>query len=343
MDCNLPAREQTILDQAVTAVQRTAGLALRIVHGEALPLAADAFVEADTPEGTFRLGAEIKTVRHFATIAMVREKLKALKPEIYPLLVAPYITRALAEHCRALQLPFIDGAGNAFIKIPGLTIFVTGEPRPEALPEQPYHRIYTTVGLKVIFALLCQPDLADETYRQIKQAAQVGLGPLGPVLKDLENRGYLVEREKKKVLVHTRDLMEKWVTRYPETLRPKLLRNRYQADTARLFDLNLPAHKALWGAEVAAQRLTGYLQPEHFTLYVRGDNKLLLTAARMRLDLNGNTELLQTFWDFPAEPTHPDLVPPLLIYADLMATGDGRKLETARLVYEQFLEPTLRP
>lgn len=55
------------------------------------------------------------------------------------------------------------------------------------------------------------------------------------------------------------------------------------------MDLNLPAYNALWGAEVAAQRLTGYLQPEHFTLYVRGDDKPLLTAARMRLYLNGNS------------------------------------------------------
>jgi len=342
MDRHRPMREQITLDQAITAVQRTAGLALRVVRRQPLPRAA-ALLEADTPTGAVRFAAEVRTVRHFATLAMAQEQLAALEPGNHPLLVAPYMTRALAERCRALQLPFIDTAGNAFIHIPGLTIFVTGEPRPETLQEDPKHRAYTTVGMKVIFALLCQPELADGTYRRIAQAAQVALGPLGPVLKDLQNRGYLVEREKKKVLVHTRDLLEAWITRYPETLRPKLFRDRYQADTRRLLELNLPAHKAFWGAEVAAERLTGYLKPEHFALYVRGDDKPLLTAARMRLDRNGNTELLQAFWDFPADPAHPDLVPPLLIYADLMATGDGRNLETARLVYERFLEPTLHP
>lgn len=343
MDRHQPLREQAILDQAVTAVQKTAGLALRVIRKEPLPRTGDSILEADTLAGTIRFVAEIKAVRHFATLAMVRARLDQLEPGVHPLLVAPYITRALAERCHALHLPFIDTAGNAFINIPGLTIFVTGEPRPETLLEDPHHRAFTQVGMKVIFALLCQPQLADGTYRQIAQAARVALGPLGPVLKDLENRGHIAEREKTKVLIRTRELMEAWVTRYPETLRPKLLRNRYQADTKRLLDLNLPAHKALWGAEVAAQQLTGYLQPEHFTLYVRGDDKPLLTAARMRLDLNGNTELLQTFWDFAADPDHPHLVPPLLVYADLMATGDGRNLETARLVYERFLEPTLRP
>jgi hypothetical protein len=62
----------------------------------------------------------------------------------------------------------------------------------------------------------------------------------------------------------------------------------------------------------------------------------------MRLDLNGNTELLQAFWNLPENPAHPDLVPPLLAYADLVATQDGRNLETARLLYEQFLEPLYR-
>jgi hypothetical protein len=343
VDRHQPLRDQIALNHAVTAVQRTVGLALRVVEKAPTHRTADVFIETDTPAGTIRFAAEIKTVRHFATLAMVREQLAALEPGVNPLLVAPYITRALAERCRALQLPFIDTAGNAFINIPGLTIFVTGEPRPKTLLEDPHYRAYTALGLKVIFALLCQPELADGTYRQIAQTAKVALGPLGPVLKDLQNRGYLVERQKKKVLVHTGDLMEAWVTRYPDTLRPKLFLNRYQADTKRLQDLNLPAHKAFWGAEVAAQQLTGYLQPEHFALYVRGDDNPLLTAARMRLDRNGNTELLQAFWDFPADPAHPDLVPPLLVYADLMATGDGRNLETARLVYERFLEPTLRP
>jgi Transcriptional regulator, AbiEi antitoxin, Type IV TA system len=92
---------------------------------------------------------------------------------------------------------------------------------------------------------------------------------------------------------------------------------------------------------IANQQL-GYLKPEHFTLYLHGDAKPLLTQARMRLDLNGNTELLQAFWNLPENPTHPNLVPPLLAYADLMATQNGRNLETARLLYEQFLEPLYR-
>jgi hypothetical protein len=90
---------------------------------------------------------------------------------------------------------------------------------------------------------------------------------------------------------------------------------------------------------VAGQRLTGYLKPERFTLYLEDEEKALLTQARMRLDPNGNTELLQAFWNLPTDTKYPDGVPPMLVYADLMATNDGRNLETAQLIYDQFLKP----
>lgn len=342
MDKHHPMRDQETLNEALEAIRRTAGIELHAAACALQPPRGDAVLKIAVPPTPAQFIAEIKTVRNFATIALVKEQLAHLGPGLHPLLGAPYMTRALAEHCRELQLPFIDTAGNAYINIPGLTIYVTGEPRPATLRGDQHYRAYTQVGMKVIFALLCDPALADATYREIAQAAQVALGTVGPVIKDLENRGHLVQRERRKALIKKRELVEAWITRYPDALRPKLFRNRYQADADRLQALEPRKLRAFWGGEVAAQRLTGYLKPEHFTLYIRGDANPLLTQARMRLDLNGNTELLQAFWDLPENAVHPDLVPPLLVYADLMATQDGRNLEAARLLYEGFLESTYR-
>jgi hypothetical protein len=335
-------REETVLEEAFAALRRTTGIEAQIIKSSDPPAAGDALIEIKTTTKKYKFLAEVKTVRHFATIGLVKEQLAHLDRGVYPLLVAPYITRALAEHCRALHLPFLDTAGNAYLDAPGLTIYVTGEPRPDIARDEPRDRAYTTVGMKVVFALLCRPELAEATRRNLAAAAQVALGTVGPVIEDLENRGYLVQRDKK-ILTDTKKLLEEWVARFPDALRPKLFKNRYQADTDRLLALNLHAQHAFWGAEVAAQRLTGYLKPEQFTIYLRGDGKPLFNQARMRLDAKGNTEVLQAFWGFPEDPNHPDLVPPLLAYADLMATQDGRNLETARLLYEQFLEPTHRP
>jgi hypothetical protein len=49
----------------------------------------------------------------------------------------------------------------------------------------------------------------------------------------------------------------------------------------------------------------------------------------------GNVEILDKFWNFnyPEEQRH--IVPPLLIYADLIRTADDRNIETAKIIYER--------
>jgi hypothetical protein len=51
--------------------------------------------------------------------------------------------------------------------------------------------------------------------------------------------------------------------------------------------------------------------------------------------------MLDTFWDWPADPASPDIVPPILVYADLMATHDPRNLEAARLLYDRKIRHAL--
>jgi hypothetical protein len=337
MHAPLPIHEREILDRALAALPRVAGLHGRTAEAGPHPCG-DATVKIETAQRTYPFVAEIKDVRHFATIGMVKEQLACAKRGVTPLLVAPYMTRALAERCRELHLPFLDTAGNVYLDAPGLMVYITGEPRPADARAYAQYRAFTTAGMKIVFVMLCQPHLAEATYRDIARAAGVALGAVGAIVRDLKARGFPVQRGTK-TLTNRRKLLEEWVARFPEILRPKLLRHRYQADRDRLLALDLHDNNGYWGGEMAGQRLTGYLKPEHFTLYVVGDEKPLLTKARMRLDPNGNTEILRAFWNLLPDETFPDVVPPLLAYADLMATPDGRNLETARLIYDKFLEP----
>jgi hypothetical protein len=48
-------------------------------------------------------------------------------------------------------------------------------------------------------------------------------------------------------------------------------------------------------------------------------------------------EVRKRFWNFPGDPEHVDLVPPLLVYADLLATGDARCIETAKMIHDRYL------
>jgi hypothetical protein len=137
-------------------------------------------------------------------------------------------------------------------------------------------------------------------------------------------------------------MLEEWVTHYPVTLRRKLSLGRFRADPERLQQTDLARLNAYWGGELAAERLTRYLKPVHFTIYTREPIAKLVAAGRMRAEQDGNVEILEKFWNFPADKDMPDVVPPVLAYADLLATHDSRNAEVARMIYEQRIAPAFR-
>lgn len=63
---------------------------------------------------------------------------------------------------------------------------------------------------------------------------------------------------------------------------------------------------------------------------------------RLRKTSNPNAEALQAFWDPQLDPSEPNLAPPLLVYADLVASAEPMNLETARILYEKRLEGLVR-
>jgi hypothetical protein len=96
----------------------------------------------------------IKTVDRFETPAVI----KARRLRQPPMLVAPYVTREVAERCRDLHLPFIDTAGNAYLEAKGLLVYVVGQARPTELHHDRF-RALNAAGLQVMFALLCNPGM----------------------------------------------------------------------------------------------------------------------------------------------------------------------------------------
>jgi hypothetical protein len=142
------------------------------------------------------------------------------------------------------------------------------------------------------------------------------------------------------VLIDPEHMIEEWGVHYSATLRPKLNPRRFRAEFDHLQQTNLVQEDAYWGGEAAAEKLTHYLRPEQFTIYAREPIAKLIAAGRMRADPNGNVEVLDAFWNFDTEGDYPDVVPPLLAHADLLAMQDGRDAEAAKMIYEQRIAST---
>ena len=346
-------KEQATLFRALEALQRTTGIHGHVLEREPLMaqgFRADARVEIEANGQRYPYLAEIKRVDRFAILGDIKRQCAQYGDQL--LLVAPRVTTETAEKCRELDLQFIDTLGNAYLRGPGLFVLVKGQRPVEGeglqLAEHEGKRAGTATNLRVFFALLCKPQLLNAPYREINQAAGVALGAVGWVFFDLNGRGYITGGKGKgdRVLLERQRLMQEWVTNYPIKLRPKLNPRRFRAPKTNWWkDVDITKYGGQWGAEVAAEKLTGYLRPHALTMYLhkeQGQKNLtrLVAKHKLRADVQGDIEILDAFWDFEDEKPMPETVPPLLVYADLIATLDPRNLEAAKLIHDRYLATT---
>ncbi len=255
-----------------------------------------------------------------------------------------YVNPDMADRLRALDIAFIDTVGNAYLNTPPVYVFVKGNRPPKDLGIPKQNRAFQATGLKVVFALLCRPSLADAPYREIATRTDVALGTVTWVIRDLKKLDFVFAVQKGKRQLHNRkELLDRWVTAYPEQLRPKLAIGRFRAARPDWWKTAAPLDrgKTYWGGEIAATYLTRHLRPELVTVYCRDALEEVQLKNRLRKDPNGETELLRTFWDGDLDHKDGRLVPPILAYADLLGTGDPRNIETAKLLYEQEIAEPL--
>jgi hypothetical protein len=343
-------KELTILRLALEALQKITGIVGRITRlepGVANGWRADAQVEIEINGQRHPYLAEVKRIDRFALLQDL--KYRALPDAVNLLLVAPRITAEAAEKCRAIDLQFIDAAGNAYLRQPGLLVWVKGE-RPKENEDLHWAKDAakgkgTATNLRMLFALLCKPALLNAPYRVIKDTAGIALGAVGWVFFDLDERGHILGGKQKggRVFVERQKLVHEWVTNFPIKLRPKLNPRKFAAPAQGWWKkVDITRYNAQWGGEVAAEKLTAHLRPETVTIYFHaGKEKKNLTKFvadnKLRADPKGDIEILEAFWDFNDENIMPETVPPLLVYADLAATLDPRNLETAKLIYDDYI------
>ncbi|RZJ13173.1 MAG: hypothetical protein EON50_09660 [Acidovorax sp.] len=331
------------LRNAIAALQTATGVRVEqaatreVMEGAPDDAAPDAWLDIIAPQAVpVRFAAEVKAVDRFHVLGPLHARARHRREPT--LLVAPFITAEAARQCRSLGLNFIDAAGNAYLNVPGCFVYVTGNPRTERARPVGRFKSLTPAGLRIVFALLTRPGLAAAPYREIATTAGVALGSVGDVLSDLQARGHLALTEPRRLLAPAA-LQEEWTTHFPIRLRPQLHGRRFAAPARDWWrGLNLQPLHAAWGGEVAAHHLTGYLEPEQMTLYAAAPEALIL-KHRLRPDPEGTVEILSAFWPLADDDDAGSAtVPPLLVYADLMASTDPRNIDTAQRVRAQYLD-----
>lgn len=344
----LAQKQVLLLEKALNAFQHATGLPGRMLvdEPERHGMPADAVIEIEVAGEPRQYLVEIKRVDRFAAIGQIKNQLDRLpRPG---LLIANRITVDMADKCRELDVQFMDAYGNAFLRGPNWFVLVKGQRLPANAAMDPGALDApmggTPTALRTMFVLLCHPELLNAPYRDIKRAAGVALGAIGTVLLDLNKRGLTTGGRKsgsRRILERER-MIDEWVTNYPIKLRPRLQTKRFHAGAPDWWkQLDVTRYEAQWGGEVAAERLTGYLKPSTITLYMHPERMQqnltrLVVDNKLRAAPDGEIEVLECFWDLGADG-RTEVVPPLLVYADLLATMDPRNYNVGQMLREQHL------
>lgn len=341
--------EQLVLD-ALDALYKKTTLTGQMVQREPAIRGSyepDAYVDLVHENGTSRYLVECKNlVDRRSQLDLVYRQFASTG--IQGLLVTSYVSRKLAEHCRAIGLQFIDTHGNAYLRDSGLFILITGEKDEDGRRSVDAPKGLTNAAaLRVVFALLSKPELVNASLKEIAAHARVSLGTAYNALDDLERRGYLINKSKsgRRKLLERRRLIDEWTINFPTTLRTKLNGRRFSAPDPSWWKNFSSDVGFAWGSEVAAAKMTQYLKPATETLYVDpAEATQLITAMarqhRIKPDQDGTIEVLEKFWRWESESAD-NIAPPLLVYSDLLAMLDPRTEETAGIIKERFIEATI--
>ncbi|AMV71130.1 type IV toxin-antitoxin system AbiEi family antitoxin [Desulfuromonas carbonis] len=334
--------KKRILEAARGAFAQQTGVAIELVEKGAEQ---ETFLKIPGVDADLQVVVDEGGAQNIPAALIFRKWLQ--NPERY-VVALPQVTANRADQFRQDGIQFIDAAGNGYIDQPPVYLFVKGNKARNILETSATPRVFKQTGLRVLYAFLCQPGLENETYRTIADKTDVALGMVNRVVRDLEELGFLATmgttgRARNLRLIEKEHLLNRWVTAYAEQLRPKLVLGRYDGVEGWWQQATLKPDKALWGGEVAAAKLTNYLKPLTVTVYVdRDDPAALLIPNRLKKNPQGDVELVARFWQPETIPPNGDMVHPLLVYADLLATGNQRNIETAKMIYDRHLLQLVR-
>jgi len=360
------AAEKDVLEQAIEALKEETGVRIQVKQTQVTHQDGrftDALLEVG-PDGV-EIHVETKLHAAHTNIGAMIDKVQRLPGN--PMLVADYINPKMAERLKLERIQYIDTAGNAFINADPIYILITGKKQNKnglAIPKNT-NRAFEPKGLIVTYAFLTDPNTLNLPYREIAAKTGVAVGTVGWVINALKDGKYIhtEARTKQRRVTNYRKLLDRWVEAWPEKLKPKHQLGTFTTDNANWWNaIKIENFQGYWGGEIAGAFYTKHLKPQITTIYIPKKNqaKLIRTVQLVKADelfpqRENIPHLLTPFWTPETDVDQnnntynmmndynddlrilavPGMANPILTYADLVATGDTRNLETARILYEE--------
>ena len=300
----------------------------------------DGKMELMVDNTTLKFNVEIKKELRNHQMPKIIEQAHRLGPMM---VVANRIFPKIKEELRQHEIAYLETNGNIWLKQKGTFIWVDTQKPLQEIKDKG-NRAFTKTGLKVLFHFLLHENDINLPYRELANIIEVGLGNINYVITGLKELGFLIKLNKDEYrLTNKKELLDKWLTAYGEKLKPALQTGTFrflrEGDFNNWKNLPITNGKTWWGGEPAGDLITNYLRPAELTLYTTETRNELIKNYRLIPDENGNIKTYKKFWQL--EEGYDNVVPPLLVYADLINTNDRRCTETAQKIYDEFLQNKL--
>lgn len=252
----------------------------------------------------------------------------------YPgLLISSAIPQELMMGAKADGIYTLDASGNCEISPDGGP-YLSIRGRKTDFKVKPAAMAFRTAGLKVLYYLLVAPENIRGSLRDIQARTGVSIGTVKHVIDALYPT-YCFDSKAGRNLKNMHRLLDFWTEGYNQLLKPRLLLStlNFAGGQERDWkDIILP-EGMFWGGECGAFLLDGYLLPSSYELYTEIPSSALLKTGKVLPAQRGDIVVYEKFWRTPQQGVHP-----VVLYADLMGTGDGRCREQAQRLLSHELQ-----
>lgn len=333
-------KESEIAARAIKNLNKITGINIEYSKQSIVGKLADGIINFKTSPG-IKLQAEIKNEIRQSHVHALIEKNKKNQRFI---IICRYIPMPVKNILQKEKINYLETSGNCYIDRKNFFLHISDQ-KVSKERETGKSKIWNAAGLRFVFAIVQNPDLLNQPYRTIANEAMVALGTVGKLIEELQKEGYVKSGKKEDqtflFLERKNELINKWVVIYNTVLRPKISAGKFRAiGTALQNNKNLPAG-ILWGGEMAGAKLTKFLRPEKLQLYISLQKTDVMKLLKLVPDTDGTIELINIFWNNQiksGDRNKTQTVPPLIVYADLLASHDSRNYETAERIKIEYLE-----
>lgn len=263
---------------------------------------ADAIIKLSIRDGpSFEALVEVTSV---STPKNILEKVRRLadyldsinRPDIVPLLVAPYIGAKQAKILADKGVSWIDLSGNMSIRVSG-RIYIERTGRRNRFPDTaPIKKIFQGTSSLVSRALLLKPKGFSSLYEIVdfinQRNAGITLSTVSKVLKSLENE-LLVDKSKSLISVTNREkLLDKLAEGYISSTERKS-RQTYKFATNRPDKLFLDFYnrQLIWVAcGFYAAQIKGFAVTSQITIFVKDIEQVRIAARQNWIKIKPDAE-----------------------------------------------------